>query len=615
MNGLSITQKLLVMLIAPLVGLIFFAMSGILDKRAVVREMDTLNELSALAVKASELVHELQIERGVSTGYVVAEGTRFGSDVQNQRGNTDRALAEYRRTVAGVQLDASMGDLGDTLNQIANSLEALPNRRDGVSALTLRANDVVGYYTGVNAALLQLPAKIVEVVTEAEIAQRLVAYGALALAKEQAGIERALANAAFTQNRFADIDQFLQFTNAVAYQQTYERVFGTYAQGEETALLRSRVSGAVIDEFNRYRSTALNGFGAAALGVNADAWFRASTARIDLLAEVENQIARNLVDAGEALRAGAQRELLFFAILGLIVLVVAVGLAILMARSISGPLTKASDAAREVAHQIVSTSQQQSASASETATSVSQTTTTVDEIRQTSEIAATKAKAVTEATSRSASSSGEALKAISHGIDAMQRIRNEVEGIAKNILELSEKNMQIGDIVETVNAIAEQSNLLAVNASIEAAKAGEQGKGFSVVASEVKALAGQSKEAAAQIRSILATIQKSSNAAVMVTEQGTKRVEEGSTLIEELGQTIRQLGQVIEETTDSARQIAATANQQLTGIEQITGAMRNIEQATRDNAAGIQQMEQAAQQVRLMSEELTGIVNGQRIAS
>src|SRR5690606_18651776 len=122
--------------------------------------------------------------------------------------------------------------------------------------------------------------------------------------------------------------------------------------------------------------------------------------------------------------------------------------------------------------------------------------------------------------------------------------------------ELSEKNIQIGEIVQSVNAIAEQSNLLAVNASIEAAKAGDHGRGFSVVASEVKALAQQSKQATEQIRSILTEIQKSSNGAVMITEQGVKRVEEGGSLIEELGRTIRSLGTAIDGSADTATQIS-----------------------------------------------------------
>lgn len=297
-------------------------------------------------------------------------------------------------------------------------------------------------------------------------------------------------------------------------------------------------------------------------------------------------------------------------LLGLFALVLGLGFGLYMARDISGALRASSQASREVSLQMMAAVEQQSASTSETASAVSETTSTLDELRQTAQSAAQRSQAMAAAAERSLSISGEALKAVSQGIEGMRRIRTEVEGIARNILDLSEKNIRIGEIAESVNGIAEQSNLLAVNASIEAAKAGEHGRGFAVVASEVRNLAGQSKEATAQIRAILAETQKASNAAVMVTEQGTKRVEEGAGLIEELGQTIQTLSDNIEEAADVGRQIALTANQQLAGVEQIAVAMRNVEQAARDNAAGAHQLERAAGQVQQVGAALSQMVDG-----
>lgn len=294
--------------------------------------------------------------------------------------------------------------------------------------------------------------------------------------------------------------------------------------------------------------------------------------------------------------------------LGLLLLLLVVSVAIM--RTVSGPLAQTAELAKRTALQIVTSVRQQSATISETAASVSQTSTTVDEIRQTSELALTKAQLVSETSELSATRAQEAVAATQRGVSAMRSIQEEMEGIASSIVELSVRHTQIGEIIQTVNALAEQSNLLAVNASIEAAKAGEHGRGFSVVAREVKALASQSKEAASQIRNILAEIQKSSNAAVMVTEQGTKRVEEGSTLIESLGATIVEFRQVIEDSAQAARQISLTAGQQLSGLEQITGAMKSIEGATHENAQGARELEVAAGQVESVSERIGEIVAG-----
>lgn len=300
----------------------------------------------------------------------------------------------------------------------------------------------------------------------------------------------------------------------------------------------------------------------------------------------------------------------------MLVLVLLIGLAaglilgFLISRGINQDLTACTNDLGAVSTEMQASVQEQSASTSETASSVSQTSTTLDELRQTAESAAERSRAVSEVADGSLNSAGEAQRQVAKGVEVMQKIRDEVEGIARDILELSERNLQIGEIVQSVNAIAEQSNLLAVNASIEAAKAGDQGRGFSVVAGEVRALAEQSKEATEQIRTILAETQKASNSAVMVTEQGTKRAAEGVDVIEGLGAVLESLVDAVEEAADSARAIAMTANQQLAGIEQISSAMSNIEQATRDNAAGAAQLEQAAASVRGVSSRLEQVVEG-----
>src|SRR5438128_9984713 len=109
----------------------------------------------------------------------------------------------------------------------------------------------------------------------------------------------------------------------------------------------------------------------------------------------------------------------------------------------------------------------------------------------------------------------------------MARSREQMNSIAQIMVRLSEQNQAIGQIIASVDDLAQQSNLLAVNASIEAAKAGDQGKGFGVVANEVKSLAEQSRQATTRVRNILSDIQKATGAAVMATEQGSKSVESG----------------------------------------------------------------------------------------
>lgn len=330
----------------------------------------------------------------------------------------------------------------------------------------------------------------------------------------------------------------------------------------------------------------------------------------DLSAETK-QDTQDASRRAEAFGVTASRAIVLSA---LIAVAFNLGLGFLLQRIIGTSLGDCSLKLKEVGDQMLASVQQQSASTNETASAVSQTTSTVDQLQQTARHSADKAQTVSETAADSLASTSAARDSAARGIESMRLIREEVEGIAHNILELSERTLQIGEIVQSVAAIAEQSNLLAVNASIEAAKAGDLGKGFSVVASEVKALAAQSRQATEQIRSLLAEIQKASNAAVMVTEQGSKRVAEGARSIEELAGALDQLAGVVQGSADGGHQIAMTATQQLAGVQQIVAAMRNIEQSTKSNAAGAHQLEQAARQVGTVSRQLEAIVTGEAAA-
>src|SRR5699024_5611962 len=128
--------------------------------------------------------------------------------------------------------------------------------------------------------------------------------------------------------------------------------------------------------------------------------------------------------------------------------------------------------------------------------------------------------------------------AVQENVESMEEIRSEVDSIASKILNLSEQTKQIGEIIESVNEIAEQSKLLALNAAIEAARAGDHGRGFSVVAAEMRSLAEQSKDSTKQVRRILGEIQKATNSAVIAIEEGSKRAERGVQKAIEAGNTI-----------------------------------------------------------------------------
>ncbi|HJW24153.1 MAG TPA: methyl-accepting chemotaxis protein [Rhodocyclaceae bacterium] len=244
---------------------------------------------------------------------------------------------------------------------------------------------------------------------------------------------------------------------------------------------------------------------------------------------------------------------------------------------------------------ILASATQVASASQETAAAVGQTVVTVEEVKRTAEMAAHKASLVSESTQRTAQISQTGRNSVEESIEAMERIQEQMEQVAESVVRLSEQGLAIGEIISTANELAEQSNMLSVNAAIEAAKVGELGKGFGVVAQEVKSLAEQSKQATAQVRGILGDIQKATAGAVMATEQGSKTVEAGVKLSAEAGSAIRALSQSMEEAVQAAAQIAASAQQQQAGMDQVALAMQNIRDASAQNVASSRQTETAAE--------------------
>jgi len=277
-------------------------------------------------------------------------------------------------------------------------------------------------------------------------------------------------------------------------------------------------------------------------------------------------------------------------------------------RKITSQVKETSTAVTSASSEIATAASQQSASASEQASAVNETVTTVDEIKQTVQSVTERAGNVVEMARHSVEVSQQGQKAVEDVISGMDSIKEQVKNIGDSILNLNEKTQDISSIIDAVNDIAEQSKMLAFNAAIEASKAGESGKGFSVVASEIRSLADRSQEETANVRAILDEIQKSANAAVMIAEKGTKETDSGVELASQAGENIDQLAGTIEQAADAVEQITMSIEQQNVAIEQISQAMQNINQAASETAAGTKQSEQATQDLNLLATQMTELV-------
>ena len=282
-------------------------------------------------------------------------------------------------------------------------------------------------------------------------------------------------------------------------------------------------------------------------------------------------------------------------------------------RQLARQSREATENLNAAAAEIRASTQEQAASVEEQLAAVQETAATVDEITHAGAQIGKRAQEVIAAAQATAQTSTSGLVAVEEAARAMDAIRDQAEAVAENIVALSEKTQAVGEIITTVNDISERSHLLALNAAIEAAAAGESGRSFAVVASEMKILADQAKEATTQVRSILGDIQRGINTSVMLTEEAVKRVTAGKERTDTTQATITEISSRVQESVQTFQQIVASTNQQQLGIEQVMGALQNIRQASQQTAAGTRQLDTAAANLSGLSQQLLALADRYRV--
>jgi methyl-accepting chemotaxis protein len=265
------------------------------------------------------------------------------------------------------------------------------------------------------------------------------------------------------------------------------------------------------------------------------------------------------------------------------------------------------------AKEILGSVSKQAAMASQQAAAINETSTTASEIAQTSKQATQHADSVIDMTKRSDDLSQEGLATVEEAVKASASLGEQVNQIASTMTGLSERILQVGEIIASVKDLAEQSNLLALNASIEASKAGDHGRGFAVVAMEMRNLAEQSRQAAVQIRAILQEVQRSARDAGAATDEGAKRAQAAMGLARSAGEAIEGLAMVIRESALAARQIANNTRQQTIGVDQMVVAISELSQAITESAEGTRSIEQGTFTLAEISRTLGAAVRRYRV--
>lgn len=291
-----------------------------------------------------------------------------------------------------------------------------------------------------------------------------------------------------------------------------------------------------------------------------------------------------------------------------VVIAVSIAIGLWIAWRISWTIRVASNDISTSSTQIATTVTQHERVASQQAVSVNETTTSIAGLGASLRLSSEQAGTVAGRAQEVITLSGEKAVVMKGNLEGMSALKEKIGTVAEHILKLSEQTSQIGGIATLVTDIAGQINMLALNAAVEAVRAGEHGKGFSIIAQEVRKLADQGKKSAEKVNVIVMDIQKATNSAVMAAEEGTKTAEQGIQRTRDAVEAFNTLAGTARSAAENTQQISLNIQQQAAAIKQIVEAMNTINAGAKEVSAGISQTKAGVEKLNETAGNLKGMV-------
>ena len=656
LKNMSIKTKVLILAVIPLITTLIYASFFLIMDYKEYREDTYLEKDVILSTKISALVHELQKERGATAGFIGSQGSKFREELSAQRRLTDEKLSQFRSELKKINIDRYPEEIKLRLTQINSMLSRLNDMRSRVDSLSVSLKEPIGYYTELNAKLLSVIASFSKFSSNAEVTKQLFAYVNFLLAKERMGIERAVLSAVFSKGSFTP-DLFEKFVSLLSQQKAFFTSFKMTAPDKFLEIFKSTVRGNPVSEVERMEKLAFKLARGEEVSVDPTYWFKTMTEKINLLKKTEDLFSQLLVENIRELKSDAFKRLIAISVFTFIVVSLIIVISYVVSRSISKTVEIIEQELKEIADQkdftkklhvdskdemksivdsinyLIEASreaiEQAKISANENTSIAAELSATATEIEKRVEeeskiISKTTSKATAmqkplensvvklDKTKEEIKTASKLLNQVKEKITELlttvKHSADEEEKIVGELERLKESTDRTKDVLKLIEDIANQTNLLALNAAIEAARAGEAGKGFAVVADEVRNLAEKSRE---YVENITETISQLLNDINDISEKISSNAKTVKILSEEskdVENDVENITGVMDETVniseDASESIKAIVNE----IKALIVEIEKINEISSANTRSVEEIAKATEHLYAMTENLSKIL-------
>ncbi|NQZ92357.1 MAG: methyl-accepting chemotaxis protein [Moritella sp.] len=650
-SDISFKHKIIMLLALPMLGFLWLSITSLSQSVATNKEMSVLTQYTELSVEYSELVHEIQKERGMTAGFIGSDGTKFANKLRKQRADTDVKQAGMMRFLQ--QNEVTDSHIKQLQARIQQDLSMLTGIRNKVDAKNIQLASALRYYTQLNTKLLSMSGLIVDISTDASITAETVAYYNFLQGKERAGIERAVLSNAFSKDHFGTGD-FVKFISLVVEQNTYFDSFNTFATSSNNQFFEQQLNTAAVKEVMKLRNIAETK--SSDFNVDAEYWFAQASGRIGQLKKIQDELELSLLNLVNTNRNNAVTALTMNIVFSLLIIVISAVISFITVRDLLSRVKELMDVMTEVrdnndltvqtqlageselgqiatalnltlsqfagAMDNISTSSITLASAAEEtaqtcvysstllaeqqdgisliATAIEELSATVKEVAQNTQLTADSAREVDAQAS-------DGFEIVQQSSASIKTLASEIDSLAQRINSLHESSNNITNMVDVIKSVADQTNLLALNAAIEAARAGEQGRGFAVVADEVRTLAKRTQDSTAEIESFISALQNDVNAAFNVIEVSQSKAADAVSKSDEVAQTLQDITAAVNQIFAMTEQVATAIEEQSIVTQNVAENIVDVKQKSMESATGANQIATTAKEQAQLATSLQDV--------